>query len=253
MKEYLKSIVSQLSNYSKSLNTTALFIDKPWAMIDDEFEIQKLIFKRDKELILSKNGIATIGKWDYLPAAKSLLIDRGKDKILCNEAFINEGVLILKVDGTSNNFFALANENIIPDLNIVKYLKGLKERHLKTKCYELVNGRELEINMMDDYRNEYDDIAVGLTAYVQGNQAPDGGYKMSDPKKFVYIKDGKIKTIITPKFYITRDGIKIEVHQKVSFTISLGDKVYLKGIAAPDGKYKLGFLSSIRVRNGVVY
>jgi hypothetical protein len=61
-------------------------------MIDDEFEMQKLIFKRDKELIMSKNGKVTIGKWDYFAEAKSLLIDRGFDKLLCNEAFIMKGL-----------------------------------------------------------------------------------------------------------------------------------------------------------------
>ena len=51
MKVYLKSIVKQLKNYSSTLDKTSILIDKPWALIDDEFETQKLIFKKDKELI----------------------------------------------------------------------------------------------------------------------------------------------------------------------------------------------------------
>ena len=66
---------------------------------------------------MSKDGQVNMGKWDYLPEAKSLLIDRGKDTILCNEGFIDEAVMILKMDGTNNNFFVLANENIVPDLD----------------------------------------------------------------------------------------------------------------------------------------
>ena len=54
MKTYLQNIIPQLKNFSQTLNKTAILINKPWAMIDDEFEIQKLIFKKDKELILSK-------------------------------------------------------------------------------------------------------------------------------------------------------------------------------------------------------
>ena len=92
-------------------------MDKPWALIDSDLEIQKLIFKKNNELILSKDGQVKIGKWDYFPEAKSLLIDREEDKILCNEAFIDDAVLVLKMDGTSNNYFVLANENIIPDLD----------------------------------------------------------------------------------------------------------------------------------------
>jgi hypothetical protein len=48
MKLYLKSIVKQLKNHSASLEKTSIFIDKPWALIDDEFEVQKMIFKRNK-------------------------------------------------------------------------------------------------------------------------------------------------------------------------------------------------------------
>lgn len=90
MKLYLKSIVNQLRNYSSTLDKTSILVDKPWALIDEEFEMQKLIFKKNKELILSKNGQVQIGKWDYFPEAKSLLIDRNSDKILCNEAFIDK-------------------------------------------------------------------------------------------------------------------------------------------------------------------
>ena len=50
--------------------------------------MQKLIFRKNKELIMSKNGQVTIGKWDYFGEAKSLLIDRGANIILCNEGFI---------------------------------------------------------------------------------------------------------------------------------------------------------------------
>jgi len=104
MKTYLQSIVPQIQRFSQSLNKKAILINKPWAIVDSDGEIQKIIFKKNKELILSKNGQVTEGKWDYFPEAKSLLIDRGTDKILCNEAYIDEAVLIMKLDGRLINF-----------------------------------------------------------------------------------------------------------------------------------------------------
>lgn len=71
MKIYLKSVVNQLRNYSTTLDKTSILINKPWTLIDEEFEMQKLIFKKNKELILSKNGQVQIGSWDYFPEAKS--------------------------------------------------------------------------------------------------------------------------------------------------------------------------------------
>ena len=145
MKIYLQNTVKELKNFSKSLNKKSILVDKPWALIDSDLEIQKLIFKKNKELIMSKDGQVNMGKWDYLPEAKSLLIDRGKDTILCNEGFIDEGVIVLKMDGTNNNFFVLANENIIPDLDAYSYLRKLRYRNLNITTRKLTDGKVLEI------------------------------------------------------------------------------------------------------------
>ena len=136
----LNNLVNQLKNYSATLEKANLLIDKPWTIIDEDNEIQRLIFKKDKTLVLSKNGQAEIGKWDYFPEANALLIDRGADKILCNEAYIDEGILILKLDGSNNNHYILANQNIIPDLNILEYLNNQRKNKLNLVGFDLVTG-----------------------------------------------------------------------------------------------------------------
>ena len=133
MNDILRYFTNTLSNKTLSLKKKGLLIEKPWTLIDDDGEIQKLIFKRDKGLILSKNGIVSEGNWDYYPEAKALLIDRQTDKLLLKEQFIDNNVLILKKDGTTNDFFALANENTLPDLNIPEYLNSLKIKEFKIK------------------------------------------------------------------------------------------------------------------------
>jgi hypothetical protein len=64
MKAYLQHIVTDLKNFSKSLDKKAILTDKPWALIDDDQEMQKLIFRKNGELIMSKNGQVTIGSWE---------------------------------------------------------------------------------------------------------------------------------------------------------------------------------------------
>ena len=194
MKIYLKSIVKQLQKYSAGLDKTAILIDKPWAMIDEEFEMQKLIFKKNKELIFSKNGQVKIGKWEYFPEAKSLLIDRITDKILCNEAFIDQGVLILRLDGTDNQFFMLANENVVPDLDVTKYLKELRYQKLKIKPIYLVDGRILEI-----HRKNYDSQIqnqIGNPVTIDAEPVQDGKYKLTK-HEFCEIKQSRIFKIWT--------------------------------------------------------
>ena len=61
MKIFLQNIVSGLKYYSKSLDKISILIDKPWALLDSDLEIQKLVFKKNKELIMSKDGKVSIG------------------------------------------------------------------------------------------------------------------------------------------------------------------------------------------------
>ncbi|MFN5831135.1 MAG: hypothetical protein ACK46R_10325, partial [Bacteroidota bacterium] len=198
MKEYLKNIVNQLKNYSITLDKTTILIDKPWALIDEEFELQKLIFKKDKELILSKNGQVQIGKWDYFPEAKSLLIDRNTDKILCNEAFIDKGVMVLKLDGTENRFFILANENIIPDLDAKKYLRQLRNQKLCITETILADGTTIEIQREED---QYERAKVGNVVSIDTETIDDGKYQLNEREKYIEIQKGKIHKILIDTRY----------------------------------------------------
>ena len=57
MKQYLTSLITRLRNYSEGLNNIALFQDKTWTTFDENNSIIRYIFRADKELIISQNGI----------------------------------------------------------------------------------------------------------------------------------------------------------------------------------------------------
>ena len=225
MNIYLKSIVKDLRNHTASIEKGNLLIDKPWASIDEEQEMLKLIFKKNKELILSKNGQVQIGKWDYFPEAKSLLIDRNTDKILCNEAFIDKGVMVLRLDGTDNRFFILANENIIPDLDANRYLKELRHQTLKIVESKLADGRILEI-----HRNEqYERAEVGNHVTVDAEILEDGKYQLAKVEKYIEVRDGMIYKILTETTYINPDNVEIKIQQADNYKVKSGDEVFMSG------------------------
>ena len=200
MKIFLKNISSQLKQYSKSLDKQSILIDKPWALIDDEFEMQRLIFKKDGGLILSKNGKVTEGSWEYLPTANSLLIDRGNDKILCNEEFVDDGVLILKLDGTDNRFFALANENMVPDLNVERYLSDMRNKKLNIAKDELITGKIIEF---------IHDPGYDRKVLIEGNTPKDGSYISKKSNKRAVVENGRLKYVTKLIQYTTEDGLTI--------------------------------------------
>lgn len=201
MNEIFDYYIKTFSSRTLSLKKKGILVDKPWALIDNDGEVQKLIFKRDNGLILSKNGKVKEGRWDYFPEAMALLIDRLEDKILLKEQFIDDNVLILKIDGTKNDFFALANENTISDYNIPAYLNSLRCKEFKIKEIKTYSGRTVQV--FDSFHgiSDYDRIYfVGKKIEEIDNMfkpcdLADGYYMTKDKSRTFYVKNGCISNV----------------------------------------------------------
>ena len=240
MKKIIGYYVKSLSNSTKSLSKQALFVDKPWAIIDNDGEIQKLIFKKDGGLVLSKNGKVTVGSWEYLPEARSLLVDRVTDKLLLQEQFIDESVLILRKDGTDNDFFALANENTLPDYDIVNYLKARKNNYFKIKEIGLLDGKILEVYngflvLDEELIGQKVDLRKGNEYFSDF----DGAYMSKNSNMTFYIKNSHIVKVIPYGRYEMYSGEVIEVERKKT-GLNLPRRVTMNGNAIADKKFLSG-------------
>lgn len=248
MKIYLQDIVNRLAQFSEKLDNTTLFIDKPWVLIDSNSDYHKYIFKRNGELVMSLNGQVQVGKWEYLSAAKSILIDRIKDKVLLNQSFFDSAVMVLKIDGSNNQLFVLANETIIPDLDVKKYLQSLTYRKFNVITGRLENGKTLEI-----YRGtSKSPPQIGMKATIDGDEPQDGKYKSQSTGRYYELRNGKVFRITQPFTYQTTDGQTLTIEQTYKDSISVGDLVYIDNEPAKTRKYKLGLLNTITVVNGVI-
>lgn len=247
MKIY-KYAIEELHRFSRSLTKTALLTNKPWTIVDEDNEVQKLIFKKDKSLIISKNGEVVIGKWDYLPEAKCILIDRGRDKILCKEGFIDEGLLILLKDGTDNHFFTLVNENIVPNLDPFEYIQSLRAQYLNIRFAKLENGKIMGVHR--HFPNEA--INLGQKVEVDMMTASDGLYRFLNSNKEYRVENSRIAKISYITTYKSKLGETITLKQKDQYSISKGDYVFINEEPAPSGKYKMENSPNFRVENGII-
>lgn len=202
MKYQLKSLVENLKNYSKKLDNYAILTEQPWiTKTENEEERFVVIFrKKDNELLISVNGKVEKGKWDYIPAMNSLIVERESGTTLYNQGFFDDSIMILKVDGT-DNYQLFVNENKIESsieklLEKIekKYLQGEEDKnvHLSDKkilCKKLPDGRSFEIHRSLPYG-----YTVGDRVTINGEYPQDGKYRFNWATTIV-VSDGIIKKL----------------------------------------------------------
>jgi hypothetical protein len=251
----IKDYLNKITIHSESLSRTEKYINKPWVHVDSDGNYHKYIFNPDGDLFMSFNGKVEIGKWKYLTEANLIFIDRLTDRIMLKQSFFDESVMILKIDGTNEDLFILANENIIPDLDVAKYLSSLifDIKNTDNKAFhnvKLINGNDLRIN-----RDDLNYTTVGMSVLLIDKSAPDGDYFSSgdlDHKLIGYhIEDSKIKGLFWIFTYNTSKGV-FKIYQKNEYIFSLGDSVTLNDKPAPNGKHRMGLMEYIHVTNSVI-
>ena len=243
MQHYLSNLIPRIKQFSLDLDRKEVFVDVPWVIIDEQQNLQKYIFKRNGELLMSLNGQVTVGKWEYLSAAKSLLINRIADKILLNQNFIDASVMVLKKDGLRVENFILANEILLPDLDVVRYLKNLYYQKNNIRVGLMKNGEPLEFN-------NFQGFFYGSRVTIDGEPVPNGVVELAKSEKKLVIENSIIIKVIVRQSYDTNYG-KIFIEQLENLSPMKGDFVFTEGdVHAPNGKYKIGFMQHIIVENG---
>lgn len=174
------------------------------------------------------------------------MIDRIKDKTLLNQSFFDKAVMILKIDGSNNELFVLANESIIPDLDVKRHLRLLTYIKFNVITGQLKNGRTLEIHRNN--REPHPEIGMKIT--IDGYEPEDGKYKSESTGRNYEIRNGKIHRTTQPINYKTTNDQKLTIEQVYSYSISVEDLVYVDNELAKTGKYKLSSLSAITILIG---
>jgi hypothetical protein len=198
MASYLQSLVQRLKHHSKSLSDTAGFIEIPWAFIDDTGTKVTYIFRRQGDILVSRQGNVTRGNWEYLPQIQSILIQaQGKEHIYNQALLLDSSIMVLRKDDTEE-LFALANPDKIADLDILGYLESFEQKAINSpgkkgspKVFETKDGRKIRlINEVSDSGS----FALGNTALDENSELvlSDGLYELKDPDYIIEVKGGKI-------------------------------------------------------------
>lgn len=135
MKTYLADIIPSIQRFSKSLDDVALLKNKHWVMLDPVSGIDKTFIFRDKnELIVSKGGNVERASWSYL-GNNSVLIETSQEKLLYRHGFLDDCVLVLRLDNTEN-LSILINEAKVEEIASVE----LADRYLRKQYTQEISS-----------------------------------------------------------------------------------------------------------------
>lgn len=163
MKTFLSNIFPRLRKYSRKLDDLALLTNQHWVVLNDVSQIKMVyIFRENGRLIISRNGKAQIGKWEYL-GQDSILLDLGEDAYLFRQGFFDENILALKVD-SKNEYAILINETKFGrELNSIGAVtQFLEENYLnnpfvnnKYNKYQIGSGLVQEYRITDGFKEGF--------------------------------------------------------------------------------------------------
>ena len=254
MYEYLKNLLPRVKQFSKDMDEKELFNDKHWVLVDDEGKRATYIFERDGNLIVSLSGVPKTGTWKYISAAKSLYLDMGEHKAFLSFSFFNNALFVLKKDDDAETPWILVNKNVLPDLNIEKYLNSLlpeEERPDLEVSLELENGMVLSIIGVKKLQNTYPLYKVRSNNL----EVRDGDYPIKNKQISIRIIDSIINSYLTIVKYQTDKG-EFTINQTNSTIPLIGDSVVFNNESNLTEKLALlkneNQIESLEIKNGII-
>lgn len=141
MQTYLLDIIPRLARFSKKLDDITLLTSKHWVILNETTQSKSTyIFRNNKELIVSENGIVIHGTWDYLGFNK-ILLRFNDNSFLFQNGFLENDILALQLDGM-NKYAIFINEGR-SDLNTLKKI----DTHLNRKYLSSIEVTEKDTTM----------------------------------------------------------------------------------------------------------
>jgi hypothetical protein len=245
IRRWLQKVLSHLPFVASNLK---YLTKQPWVVVKEGSATEKLIFRENGELLISRSGRVEEAQWEYLTDINGLLIERSEGRFLYNPSYIDQAAMIWKVDSSENEFVTLANPKFIPDLNVSSYLEKL--RYKKRNILKIALENDIWMEVERNYDTPYP--VVGNRVTLSGSPFPEGNYALKDDNRMLTIKNSQIHSILYKKTYFSTPHQTIDIYQQDEENVSEEDLVRINGHIPSNGYYRLAKRSRIRVEDGKV-
>ena len=120
MKTYIADIIPKIQRFSLKLDNLTKLTNYHWVSIGDIDQNKRVyIFRNNNQLLISENGIVDKGTWEYL-GNQSLLLETHEGSFLMEQGFIDNNILVLKLDSTDNYVFFVNESTFDGEFNTVQ-------------------------------------------------------------------------------------------------------------------------------------
>lgn len=158
MKTYICNIPNFIKNFSKVLDYKTVLCNKIWHVLRDDQTNETYIFRQNGEILISVNGITSIGNFTILPMGAILIAISGTNYLVRPFNSESKDILAFNLDGTEQYSF-LINENstlaktIRTHLQLENHYKLIEER--KEKYAISKKQAEKEHSELEQLANKY--------------------------------------------------------------------------------------------------
>lgn len=226
MKTFISNIIPQLQIFSKKLDNLTLLQKHKWVQIDDVENIKNVfIFRKNKEVIISKNGIAKIEEWDYIDN-DSLYIKFDGQMYLFKHGFLDDNIFALNLDNSNKYLFFINETKYEPGLNAIADIEAfLKQKYL---------GSKIDMNIAQGNNNySIQKMSETISLYnfkseiykVKFNDGLNGDVFLILKNRETYFKDSKSFNSTVERHYDTIENCIDSLHNFLT-TGMIADKGY---------------------------
>ena len=258
MREKLEAIVGQLRRSSAALDRINALRDQPWIVATETERHMMLIFQGNGKLLVTVNGDVHYGRYEVIEGAESVLLNLDGKPRLYKHGFIDDALMVLKLQGYGFEPLVLVNEAKVPDLDVEGYLERVylgpareaarvsgQALDPSSKLLGIINGAELRA-WKQAGSNRYINVTLN-------DEVKDNGFLIySDQSRALLIVDTEIKQVYKGIKEDIYSGDDIWIYRPITFKNPREQYVYQNGSPAPDGTYKTGWFTSVKVKGGVV-
>jgi hypothetical protein len=239
MFEYLKFLFKKLKTFDRKLNTIAILQNKFWIRINENEIAEKWFFRDNGRLIISINGNVTEGRYEYLNESNLILEFQG-NRILLNQNFIYNDLLLLKKDSDESEFYAFYDSTKFNPNEFVQFIENSRKNDLNIVEIELIDNTTAEVV------RELNQQTIVLGNHILINQQLASQSFVETKTKIYELKEGKIDKIFFKYQYKINDIIFTVKQRNIS--INVMDEIIKYTEPIEDGLYIINYDIGIEIK-----